>query len=227
MVYWLLKYVFIGPVARLVFRPKAEGLHHIPEEGPAILAGNHLSVYDPVFLSLVVKRRIYYLAKLEYFTGKGVLGFLFGRVVGEAGAIPVDRSGGKAATTSLDIAGRVIEKGRLFCLYPEGTRSPDGRLHRGKTGVVRLALRTGAPVIPVAMLNTHEIQPPGRILPKIRRARVRIGEPLDFSAHRGQAGDPATERRLTDEVMNALQKISGQEYVDVYAKRKPGGSATS
>lgn len=218
MLYWLLK-CFVGPFLRLLWRPQVEGLEHIPSEGPAILASNHLSFSDSIFLPLVVKRRITFIAKSEYFTSPGIKGWLTKLFFQGVGAIPVDRSGGRAAQAALDTGKRVLAEGRLFGIYPEGTRSPDGRLYRGKTGVARLALETGVPVIPVAMLNTHAIQPIGKKLPRIIPVKIRIGKPLDFSRYAGMAGDRFVERSVTDEIMYELMQLSGQEYIDIYAAK--------
>ncbi len=218
MLYWLLK-CFVGPFLRLLWRPQVEGLEHIPSEGPAILASNHLSFSDSIFLPLVVKRRITFIAKSEYFTSPGIKGWLTKLFFQGVGAIPVDRSGGRAAQAALDTGKRVLAEGRLFGIYPEGTRSPDGRLYRGKTGVARLALETGVPVIPVAMLNTHAIQPIGKKVPRIIPVKIRIGKPLDFSRYAGMAGDRFVERSVTDEIMYELMQLSGQEYIDIYAAK--------
>jgi len=218
VLYWLLK-CFVGPFLRLLWRPQVEGLEHIPSEGPAILASNHLSFSDSIFLPLVVKRRITFIAKSEYFTSPGIKGWLTKLFFQGVGAIPVDRSGGRAAQAALDTGKRVLAEGRLFGIYPEGTRSPDGRLYRGKTGVARLALETGVPVIPVAMLNTHAIQPIGKKVPRIIPVKIRIGKPLDFSRYAGMAGDRFVERSVTDEIMYELMQLSGQEYIDIYAAK--------
>ncbi|GIG60716.1 putative 1-acylglycerol-3-phosphate O-acyltransferase [Longispora fulva] len=219
MLYWVLKHLVIGPWLWLFFWPKVEGLENIPDEGPAILASNHLSFSDSIFLPLVVRRRITFVAKAEYFNGTGVKGWINRIFFGGTGQIPVDRSGGGAGAGALETGARVLRDGHLFGIYPEGTRSPDGRLYRGKTGVARLALETGAPVVPCAMVNTHLVQPPGRIWPRIMRVRIRIGAPLDFSRYDGFVGDRFVERSITDEVMYELMELSGQEYVDVYAAK--------
>ena len=219
MLYWLLKYVLLGPWLRLIFRPVVEGREHVPDRGAAILASNHLSFSDSIFMPLMVKRKVTFVAKQEYFTGTGIKGFLIRMFFVGAGTIPVDRSGGKAAQAAIDTGLRVLREGKLFGIYPEGTRSPDGRLHRGKTGVARMALESGAPVIPVAMLNADEIQPIGKIIPRIKRARIRFGPPLDFSRYRGMTGDRYIERAVTDEIMYELMSLSGREYVDVYAQK--------
>jgi len=219
LLYWLLKYLLLGPWLRLLFRPIVEGGGNVPDEGAAILASNHLSFSDSIFMPLMVKRKVTFVAKSEYFTGKGLKGFLSRMFFIGAGTIPVDRSGGRAAQAAIDTGLRVLREGRLFGIYPEGTRSPDGRLHRGKTGVARLALESGAPVIPIAMLNADEIQPPGKIIPRIKRVRITFGSPLDFSRYAGLAGDRFVERAVTDEIMYEIMRLSGREYVDVYAQK--------
>ena len=219
MFYWLLKYVILGPVLRLIFRPQVEGRDHVPAEGPAIIASNHLSFSDSIFMPLMVKRKVTFVAKAEYFTGKGLKGLLTKMFFVGTGTIPVDRSGGRAAQAAIETGLRVLREGHLFGIYPEGTRSPDGRLYRGKTGVARLALESGAPVIPVAMLNADEIQPPGKIIPRVKRVRIRFGTPLDFTRYADMAGDRFVERAVTDEIMYELMELSGREYVDVYAQK--------
>jgi 1-acyl-sn-glycerol-3-phosphate acyltransferase len=215
--YWLLKYVVLGPVLKVVFRPQVDGLANVPASGPVILACNHLSFSDSIFTPLMVKRRVTFVAKAEYFTGKGIKGWLMRQFFLSTGTIPVDRSGGKAAQAALDTLLRVLSNSEVAGIYPEGTRSPDGRLYRGKTGVARLALESGALVVPVALLNTDEIQPTGRLLPKIKRVRMRFGQPLDFSRYAHRRGDRLVERAITDEIMYELMAMTGREYVDVYA----------
>jgi 1-acyl-sn-glycerol-3-phosphate acyltransferase len=166
-----------------------------------------------------VRRKVTFVAKAEYFTGRGVKGWLTRMFFVGTGMIPVDRSGGRAAQAAIETGLRILREGQLFGIYPEGTRSPDGRLYRGKTGVARIALVSGAPVVPVVMLNGDEIQPPGVVLPKIRRARIRFGAPLDFSRYAGMAGDRFIERAVTDEIMYELMELSGREYVDMYAQK--------
>ncbi|MGW1057963.1 lysophospholipid acyltransferase family protein [Micromonospora rubida] len=219
MLYWLMKYVILGPLLRLIFRPRVEGLRHVPDAGPVILASNHLSFSDSIFTPLVVKRKVTFIAKAEYFTGKGLKGWLTKMFFVGSGTIPVDRSGGQAGQAALDTQLRVLLAGGIAGIYPEGTRSPDGRLYRGKTGVARLALESGAPVVPVAMLNLDEIQPPGKLIPKVERVRIRFGAPLDFSRYAGRTGDRFVERAVTDEIMYELMELSGREYVDVYAQK--------
>ncbi|MGY1724117.1 lysophospholipid acyltransferase family protein [Blastococcus sp. SYSU DS0533] len=211
--YWFLKFVAIGPVARLVFRPKVEGIEHVPASGAAILASNHLSAADWIFMPLQLKRRVTFLAKAEYFTGSGVKGFLQRAFFAGAGQVPIDRSSASAAEDAIRTGIRILREGKLLGIYPEGTRSPDGRLYRGKIGVARMALETGVPVVPVAMVYTSRRLPFGRSLLKVC---VRIGEPLDFSRYEGLAGDRFVERSVTDEIMYEIMTLSGQEYVDVY-----------
>src|SRR5215831_16513568 len=184
-----MKLVLLGPWLRLIFRPVAEGLEHVPRRGAAIIASNHVSFSDSIFMPLVVRRKVTFVAKAEYFTGTGIKGFLIRMFFTAAGTIPIDRSGGQAAQAAIDTGLRVLRAGRLFGIYPEGTRSPDGRLYRGKTGVARLALESGAPVVPVVMLNSDEVQPIGKILPKIKRVKIHFGAPMDFSRYAGMAGD--------------------------------------
>jgi 1-acyl-sn-glycerol-3-phosphate acyltransferase len=215
--YWLLKYVVLGPVLKLLFRPQIEGLTNVPATGPVILASNHLSFSDSIFTPLIVKRRVTFVAKAEYFTGKGVKGRLMRQFFLSTGTIPVDRSGGRAAQAALETLLGVLREGGVAGIYPEGTRSPDGRLYRGKTGVARLALESGAPVVPVALLNTDEIQPTGRLIPTVKPVRMRFGKPLDFSRYAGAKGDRFVERAVTDEIMYELMTLTGREYVDVFA----------
>ncbi len=217
MFYWLMKNVFVGPPLRGIYRPWARGAENVPAEGPAILASNHLAVIDSFFLPLVLEREVVFIGKQEYFTGRGVRGRLTAGFMRGVGTIPVDRGGGKAGEAALETGLRRLREGGLFGIYPEGTRSPDGRLYRGKTGVARLALESGAPVIPVAMVGTDVAQPVGRTIPKIMRIGTVIGEPLDFSRYAGMEDDRFILRSVTDEIMYAIMSLSGQEYVDVYA----------
>jgi 1-acyl-sn-glycerol-3-phosphate acyltransferase len=217
--YWMCKHILIGPWVRLLFRPKVEGLENIPTSGPAILASNHLSFSDSIFLPLMVGRKVTFPAKAEYFNSPGIKGFLSKLFFSGVGQVPIDRASGSAAKSALTTLQRILDLGDIVGIYPEGTRSPDGRLYRGKTGVARLALQTGAVVVPCAMINTHEIQPPGTLMPRIKRVRMKIGHPLDFSRYEGLAGDRFVERSMTDEIMYELMELSGQEYVDVYAAK--------
>jgi 1-acyl-sn-glycerol-3-phosphate acyltransferase len=215
--YWVVKAI-LTPILRTLFRPWVEGGDHVPSQGGAILASNHLSFSDSIFLPLVVPRKITFLAKQEFFTGRGVKGKLKKHFLHGVGQVPIDRSGGEASQAALRTGKRVLAEGHLLGLYPEGTRSPDGRLYRGKTGIARMALETGVPVIPVAMINTNLVQPSGTIVPKLgKRVGVRIGAPLDFSRYEGMEDDRFVLRSITDEIMYELMLLSGQEYVDQYA----------
>ncbi|MFB7460606.1 MULTISPECIES: 1-acyl-sn-glycerol-3-phosphate acyltransferase [unclassified Streptomyces] len=211
--------VAIGGPLKIAFRPWVEGLENIPDEGPAILASNHLSFSDSFFLPVMLHRPVTFIAKAEYFTTPGVKGRLTAAFFKGVGQLPVDRSGSRGAGEAAVRSGiEVLERGELFGIYPEGTRSPDGRLYRGKPGgLARVALATGAPVIPVAMIDTEKIQPPGKVVPKLMRPGIRIGKPLDFSRYEGLAHDRFVLRAVTDEVMYEIMKLSGQEYVDIYA----------
>ncbi len=214
----LLCHGFTGSPASL--RPWAEGTENVPREGPAIIASNHLSFSDHFFGPLPLPRKVIFLAKAEYFTGRGLKGLISRAFIGGVGGIPVDRSGGEAGERALRTGLRVLSAGRLLGIYPEGTRTPDGRLYRGKTGVARLALESGAPVVPCAMVGTFEFQPPGKLRPRLRiRPGVRFGKPLDFSRYAGLAEDRLVLRAITDEIMYALMDLSGQEYVDEDAQR--------
>jgi len=215
--YWVMKHVLAGPFLRLAFRPWTRGVENVPDSGGAILAGNHLAVIDSFVLPIVLDRQVKFLGKSDYFTGRGLRGRLVAGFMRGVGTIPVDRSGGRASEAALRTGLRVLSEGDLFGIYPEGTRSPDGRLYRGKTGVARLALESGAPVVPVAMIGTAESQPLGRTVPKPMRIGVVLGEPLDFSRYRGMEHDRFVLRAVTDEIMYAILRLSEQEYVDVYA----------
>nr|WP_306631670.1 lysophospholipid acyltransferase family protein [Arthrobacter ulcerisalmonis] len=217
MFYWVMKRIFLGPVLKLLFRPWVKGLDNIPAQGAAIIASNHLSFSDSIFMPLMVRRPVVFLAKSEYFTGTGVKGRLTAAFFRLTNQLPMDRSGGAASAASLTAGMDVLNAGGLLGIYPEGTRSPDGRLYRGKVGVARLALQAGVPVIPVAMIGTDKVQPIGKRLPNIRRIGMIFGEPLDFSQYREQAEDRTVQRKVTDEIMSQLLRLSGQEYVDEYA----------
>ncbi len=219
MMYQFLKYVVLGPILKLLFRPWVEGAENLPVKGPAILASNHLSFSDSFFLPLKVPRRVTFLAKADYFTGRGLKGWLTKGFFKSIGQVPIDRSGGRASEAALRKAMEILGRGDLLGIYPEGTRSPDGRLYRGKTGIARMALEAGVPVIPVAMINTFDIQPPGQVVPRIMQVGIRIGEPLDFSRYEGMEGDRFVLRSITDEIMYELMQLSGQEYVDTYATK--------
>ncbi|MFE2148791.1 lysophospholipid acyltransferase family protein [Streptomyces lavendulae] len=217
MFYHLLKHVLLGPLLRMLFRPRIEGLENIPPEGAAIVAGNHLSFSDHFLMPAILKRRITFLAKAEYFTGPGLKGRLTAAFFRSAGQIPVDRSSKDAGQAALREGLGVLARGELLGIYPEGTRSHDGRLYKGKVGVAAMALGAGVPVVPCAMVGTFEIQPPGRRIPKIRRVTIRFGAPMEFSRYAGMERERAVLRAVTDEIMYAILGLSGQEYVDRYA----------
>lgn len=217
MWYWLFKFVFMGPLLTLLGRPKVEGLEHVPQSGAVILASNHLAVADSFYLPLVVTRRITFLAKAEYFTGTGLKGWFQRWFYTVAGQVPIDRTDADSAQAALATAQRILDQGKLLGMYPEGTRSPDGRLYKGKTGLARLALQTQVPVIPVAMIGTDVVNPPGSKMWRFGRVKVKFGPAMDFSRFEGLAGNRFIERAVIDEVMYELMQLSGQEYVDLYA----------
>lgn len=225
MLYWQFKYVLIGPVLWLFGRPTIEGQHHIPKKGPVILAGNHRAVVDSFFLVLMVRRRITFVAKSEYFTGTGVKGAMQRWFFGGAGQVPIDRSGADASRAALDTAIGILDKGGVWGIYPEGTRSPDGCLYKGKTGAIRVALETGAPVIPVVVHGGDAVNPPGTRMWRFSKVRITVGEPIDFSRYRELRGYQAVVRAATDELMAVLCDQSGQEYVDVYGADVKSGDA--
>ncbi len=212
-----MKTFVLGPVVKLLFRPWVKGLDNVPAEGAAILASNHLSFSDSIFMPLMVPRPVVFLAKSEYFTGTGIKGRLTAAFFRLTNQLPMDRSGGAASAQSLNAGMEVLRNGSLMGIYPEGTRSPDARLYRGKVGVARLALQARVPVIPVAMIGTDKVQPIGKRVPNIRRIGMIFGEPLDFSRYYGMEDDRMVQRSVTDEIMYELMRLSGQEYVDEYA----------
>ncbi len=217
MFYWLMKNLVIGPILLTVFRPWVRGVENVPRTGAVILASNHLSFTDSVFLPLVLDRRVVFLAKSDYFTGRGIKGWLIRMFFEASGQLPIDRSGGKASEASLNTGLKVLAEGFALGIYPEGTRSPDGVMYRGRTGVARMILESGAPVVPVAMIDTEKVMPIGSKMPKVVRPGVVFGEPLDFSRFQGMEGDRFVLRSITDEIMYELGRLSGQEYLDVYA----------
>ncbi|MFD4857380.1 lysophospholipid acyltransferase family protein [Streptomyces atratus] len=225
MFYYVLKYVVLGPLLRLFFRPRIEGLEHIPEDGAAIVAGNHLSFSDHFLMPAILKRRITFLAKAEYFTGPGVKGRLTAAFFHSIGQIPVDRSGKDAGQAAIREGLGVLSRGELLGIYPEGTRSHDGRLYKGKVGVAVMAITAQVPVVPCAMVGTFEIQPPGQVLPRVKRVTIRFGQPLDFSRYAGLENQKAAIRAVTDEIMYAILGLSGQEYVDEYAAKVKAAQA--
>ena len=217
LLYWFFKHLIIGPFLKTIYRPWVEGAENLPATGPVIIVGNHLSVIDSFFMPLMVDRRVYFLAKSDYFTGKGLKGWLVKTFMLSVGQLPIDRSGGKASEASLNTGLSVLERGEVLGIYPEGTRSPDARLYRGRTGVARLVLESGATVVPIVMVDTEKAMPIGVKFPKIRRIGTVIGKPLDFTRFEGMSADRFVLRSVTDEIMLEIQKLSDQEYVDVYA----------
>ncbi len=223
--------VVAGPLLHVLWRPKVTGMEHIPAAGGAILASNHLSVVDSIFLPLMLDRPLTFAAKSEYFTGTGVRQRLTGAYMRATKQLSVDRDSSRAAQDMLDAALALLRSGQLFGIYPEGTRSPDGKLYRGRTGVGWLALNSGLPVIPVAMVGTDRVLPPGSTVPRLHPVSIRIGKPLTFDAYQGDTARGRARRAITDEVIQAIQDLSGQEYVPIYASvRKAdlnGGRAAS
>lgn len=200
----------------VLFRPKVKGLRHVPGSGPVIIASNHLSFSDSIFMPLVVPRKVTFLAKSEYFTSPGPKGLLKKLTFIALGQVPVDRSGGRRSEAALITGLKVLAEGKCLGIYPEGTRSPDGRLYKGRTGIARLAIESGAPIIPVAMFNTEKIQPTGTVVPKVMRVEMIFGEPMYFE---GDSTDLQHLRDVTDQIMETIQALSGQEYVDTYATK--------
>ncbi|MBF0815294.1 1-acyl-sn-glycerol-3-phosphate acyltransferase [Microbacterium paludicola] len=217
MFYWLMKYIVVGPIVKAIFRPWIIGAENIPPTGGAILASNHLSVADSVFLPLMIERPMTFLAKAEYFTGKGLKGWATKWFMKGTGQIPIDRSGGSASEAALNTALQVLGRDDLLGIYPEGTRSPDGILYRGRTGIARMAMEAKVPVIPVVMVDTDTMMPIGRSIPRVMRVGMVIGEPLDFSRYEGMENDRYVLRSVTDEIMVSLQQLGQQKYRDVYA----------
>jgi 1-acyl-sn-glycerol-3-phosphate acyltransferase len=217
LAYFIIKNFILGPILQILFRPWVKGSKHVPNAGGAILASNHLSFSDSIFLPLKVRRPVTFLAKSDYFTGKGVKGALIRWFFKATGQLPIDRSGGKASEDSLNTGLGVLERGLLLGIYPEGTRSPDAKLYRGRTGIARMVLEAKVPVIPVAMIDTEKVQPIGSKYPKIRRVGVVIGEPMDFTRFAGMEGERAVLRAVTDLIVYNIMQLSNQEYEDVYA----------
>ena len=217
MFYWLMKHWVIGPLLTTVFRPWVKGLENVPRTGPLIVVCNHLSFVDSVFLPLMIDRQMAFLAKSDYFTGKGIRGWFIRFFMTSAGQLPIDRSGGKASEASLNAGLQVLAEGGVLAIYPEGTRSPDGRMYRGRTGVASIILEAHVPVIPAAVIGTEKVMPLGSNIPKVHRVGVVIGEPLDFSRFEGMETDRFVLRSITDEIIYEMNALSEQEYVDVYA----------
>jgi len=217
MLYWILKTLVASPLVLSVFRPWVRGRENVPASGAVIFASNHLSFVDSIFLPLVLDRRISFLAKSDYFTGKGLKGWASRLFFTATGQLSIDRSGGKASEASLATGLSVLRRGEQLGIYPEGTRSPDGKLYRGRTGVARMILEGHVPVIPVAMIGTEKVMKAGTKIPRLHRVGIVFGEPLDFSRFEGMEGDRFILRSITDEIMYELNSLSGQQYSDVYA----------
>ncbi|MDO5052525.1 MAG: lysophospholipid acyltransferase family protein [Pseudoclavibacter sp.] len=219
MFYWLMHRLFAGPILKSTFRPWVQGIENVPAKGAVLLASNHLSVIDSIFLPLVMDRPVTFLAKQEYFTGKGFKGALTREFFKATGMLPIDRSGGAGSEASLRTGLEVLNRGRVLGIYPEGTRSPDARLYRGRTGIARMILEAEVPVtvVPVVMVETEKIMPIGKRLPRLMRPGVVFGEPLDFSRFRGMKVDRFLLRSVTDEIMSELHALGDQEFRDVYA----------
>ncbi len=206
----------VSPTLRLLFRPQVTGVENLPRTGPAIIAANHISATDEIFTPMAARRQVFYFAKAEYFTGEGLRGRVTAEVFRQLGQVPVNRSDPKAAASTIDIGVELLAEGRALGIYPEGTRSPDGRLHRFRTGVARLALRTGAPVIPVGIVGSDRVLPPGAMRWHRAPVSVHFGAPLDFSGRAEQERSARVLREVTETVRAAIQALSGQEYVDSY-----------
>ncbi len=217
MAYFILKNFVLGPILHVLFRPWIRGKQNIPKSGGAILASNHRSCPDSIRLPLKVSRPVTFLAKSDYFTGKGLKGAITRWFFKATGQLPIDRSGGKASEDSLNTGLGVLERGLLLGIYPEGTRSPDGKLYRGRTGIARMVLQARVPVVPVAMIDTEKVQRIGQTVPKIRRVGVVMGDQLDFSRFAGMDGERAVLRAVTDRIVYDIMRLSGQQYEDVYA----------
>jgi 1-acyl-sn-glycerol-3-phosphate acyltransferase len=217
LLYWVFKWFAVAPLTRLLFRPWITGAEHIPETGPAILVANHISAGDTFLLPVMMKRRLTFPAKSELFTGRSLWGRITSAFLRSVGQLPMDRTGGRASATSMDGVLGVLSAGGLIGIFPEGTRSPDGRLYKGKTGVARLVLAAGVPVVPVGMIDTQFRPSKPFGIPWMHRPGVRIGPPLDFSRYAGAGNDRAVLRWVTDEIMYEVMQLSGQAYVDAYA----------
>lgn len=225
MAYWLFKLLLFAPAIKLMWRPWIEGKENVPARGAAILASNHLSYADTLALPAQIPRRMSFPAKAELFHGKTLGAKIVGWFLRTVGQVPIDRSGGRASTSSMSEVSRVLDEGRLLGIYPEGTRSPDGRMYKGKTGVARLVLEHNVPVIPVGAVGTHFVKGPFGI-PIVRRPGMRVGKPMDFSRYADRPTDPQVLRWVTDEIMYQIQQLTGQEYVDVYASSVKKGSVS-
>lgn len=217
---YLLGRTVMAPLSRLIYRPRVLGRRNVPKTGAVILASNHLSFIDSIVIPMVAPRRVQFLAKSHYFTGTGVRGWVSRTFFTAIGAVGVVRGAGKASQDALQVSKDIIDSGNAFAVYPEGTRSLDGRLYKGRTGVAWLALTTGAPVVPVGLIDTDKLQPVGTTVPRVRRVTVRFGEPIDLSGH-GSASSGRARRQATDEVMAAIHALSGQELAGCYNEAPP------
>jgi 1-acyl-sn-glycerol-3-phosphate acyltransferase len=225
VLYGLLKRGLLGPALHVVFRPQAQGVEHIPPSGPVLLVANHQSFSDSIFMPLLTPRPVKFLAKAEYFTGAGVKGWLSAGFFKGVGSVPIDRSGARAADAALKTALKLLEQDQIVGLYPEGTRSPDGRLYKGRTGAARIALTARCPVLPCAISGTDKVQPTGKLVPKVHPVTVTFGPPLDFSRYTGALWEAVRDtedehtvlRAVTDEIMHTLITMTGLPYVDRYA----------
>ncbi|MFF0148982.1 1-acyl-sn-glycerol-3-phosphate acyltransferase [Amycolatopsis sulphurea] len=215
----------LGPLVRLLYRPRVEGVENVPGHGPVLIAANHRAALDTGVITFTTPRKVRFLGKAEYFTGKGLKGRFIAKSLDALGYVPVERGNAQAGLAALEAGRKVLDDGGVFAIYPEGTRSLDGRLHRGHTGVAALALSTGARVVPVALSGTEGIQPNGARIPRLAKIRVQFGAPLDFSRYEGQDASSAIRRSVTDEIMYAILELSGQEYVDTYHQRPDEKSA--
>lgn len=220
---YFLGYGIMAPVARLVYRPRITGLENIPKTGRVILASNHLSFIDSLVIPLTAPRQVQFLAKSTYFTGTGFKGWVSRTFFTAIGAVGVERGAGQAAQDALDAGRLILESDHAFAIYPEGTRSLDGRLYKGRTGVAWLALTTGAKVVPVGLIGTQEIQPVGTTIPRVRKVTVAFGEPIDLTPH-GSARSGKARRAATDQVMAAIHALSGQELAGTYNESPPAGT---
>lgn len=219
VLYWLFKFVLVGPLLRLLYRFDVKGLDHVPKDGPAILAMNHTAFFDSIFVPLMVRRKITFLAKDEYFFSPGINGWFMAQIFRGLGQVPISRSGGSASVAALRTGVEVLGDGNLLGIYPEGTRSPDGQLYRGHTGVARMAMTANVKVIPVGIKGMRALQPPGKLVPRLGRVTIEFGEPLDFSRYDGMSEDRFVLRSATDEIMYEIMELSGQSYCDKYAQK--------
>lgn len=219
MFYWLLHRLIAGPLLKGAFRIQVTGAENVPKRGAVILASNHLSVIDSVFLPLTITRHVSFLAKIEYFTGKGLKGWITRQFFIATGMLPIDRSGGKASEASLQRGIEVLNRGEVLGIYPEGTRSPDARMYRGRTGIARMVLEAeqNVTVVPVIMVDTEKVLPIGETRPRLLKVGVVYGKPLDFSRYRGVKADRFLLRSITDEIMSELHALGTQEFRDIYA----------